>query len=114
MNGKGDKHRVKWSKEYEKNHNRIFGDKMAKNELTKKQQKELQKLTNDIIGEAKNVKSDYEKNPSEMSGSVVEIHENSPFMNENYKDNRWKYVIHGDVKDGIEAAKKVKKNKKKP
>ena len=87
---------------------------MSEDLLNKKQKEELQSLIDEISDLASDVKKDYEKNPSEMSGSVVEIHENSPFMNENYKDNRWKYVIHGDVKDGIEAAKKVKKNKKKP
>ena len=62
--------------------------------------------------EAKKVKKDYEDNPSEISGSVVSIHENSPFMDENYKNDRWKHVIHGTVEDGIEAVKKVKKDKK--
>ena len=28
MNGKGDKQRVRWSKEYEENYNNIFGEKM--------------------------------------------------------------------------------------
>ena len=28
MNGKGDKYRVKWSKDYESNYNKIFGEKM--------------------------------------------------------------------------------------
>ena len=29
MNGKGDKYRVKWSKKYEENYNKIFGEKMS-------------------------------------------------------------------------------------
>ncbi len=82
------------------------------NKLTKKEQQELDRLIKEITEEAKSVVKDYADNPSELSGSVVAIHENSPFMDENYEDDKWKYVIHGDVKDAIEAVKKVKKNKK--
>ena len=82
------------------------------NKLTKKEQQELEKLIKEITEDAKDVMEDYKENPSEMSGSSVHIHENSPFMNENYKDNKWKHVIHGTIEDGIEAIKKVKKDKK--
>jgi len=87
---------------------------MSKDLLTKKQKKELEQLMEDIIFDAKEVRLDYEGNPSEMSGSVVSIHENSPFLNETYDGDKWKYVIHGGVEDGIEAVKKIKKDKKKP
>ena len=40
------------------------------NELTKEQLEELKKLAEDILVEAKNVKEDYNKNPSDVSGSV--------------------------------------------
>ena len=81
-------------------------------ELNKKHREELQKLVDELINDAKSVVDDYKKTPSEISGSVIAIHENSPFMEEMYKKDRWKHVIHGDVKDGIEAAIKAKKNKK--
>ena len=58
---------------------------MAKNKLTKKQKEELQKLTDDIIQDAKKVRLDYKENPSEMSGSVHHIHENSPFLKEKHE-----------------------------
>ncbi len=48
--------------------------------LTKSQQKELKKLISEIMDEAKNVVDDYKKNPSEMSGSVTQVHENSPYI----------------------------------
>jgi hypothetical protein len=48
--------------------------------MNKKQKKELKKLISEITEEAKNVVDDYKKNPSEMSGSVIEIHENSPYI----------------------------------
>ena len=52
--------------------------------LTKEQQKELQKLTDDMVQEAKKVRLDYEKNPTDMSGSVHHVHENSPFLKEKH------------------------------
>ena len=48
--------------------------------LTKKQKAELQSLIDDITDEAKNVKLDYETNKTDISGSVVHIHEDSPFL----------------------------------
>ena len=48
--------------------------------LKKKQSDELQKLINEITDEAKNVVNDYKDNPSEMSGSITQIHENSPYL----------------------------------
>ena len=53
--------------------------------LNKKQKEELQSLINEISLEAKEVRLDYEKNKSDMSGSVVHVHENSPFLDENEK-----------------------------
>ena len=84
------------------------------NKLTKKQKEELQKLTEELMNLSTEVVEDYELNPSEISGSVIHINENSPFLDETYKDNKWKYVIHGTIEDGIEAVKKVKKINKKP
>ena len=83
------------------------------NKLTKKEQQKLEELVKEITEEAKSVVKDYKDNPSDISGSVVSIHENSPFMDETYKDNKWKHVIHGTIEDGIKAIK-TKKNKKKP
>ena len=48
--------------------------------LTKSQQEELKKLISEITDEAKNVVDDYNKNPSEMSGSITQVHENSPYL----------------------------------
>ena len=58
---------------------------MAKDKLTKKQEKELQELTDKIIQDAKKVRLDYKENPSEMSGSVHHVHENSPFLKEKHE-----------------------------
>ena len=51
-----------------------------KDDLTNKQKNELEKLTNDMVDDAKSMVDDYKKNPSEISGSVVEVNENSPFL----------------------------------
>ena len=48
--------------------------------MNKKQKKELEKLIHEITQEAKNVVDDYTKNPSEMSGSITQVHENSPLI----------------------------------
>tara|TARA_R110000824_G_scaffold60492_3_gene161649 strand:+ start:1948 stop:2175 length:228 start_codon:yes stop_codon:yes gene_type:complete len=48
--------------------------------MNKEQKEELKKLISEITDEAKNVVKDYKNNPSEMSGSVVQVHENSPYI----------------------------------
>lgn len=50
--------------------------------LTKEQQKELEQLSLEIEAEAIQMKLDYEQNPSEESGSVVVIHQESEFLKE--------------------------------
>jgi len=50
--------------------------------LTKEQQQELEQIAAEIEAEAIQMKLDYEKNPSELSGSVVVIHQESKFLNE--------------------------------
>ena len=55
---------------------------MKKNKLTKEQQKELEKLAAEIEAEAIQMKLDYENTPSEESGSVVVIHQESELLDE--------------------------------
>ena len=68
-------------------------------ELTKEQKKELERLQKEIIDEAKKVVNDYVDNPSEISGSVVNIHQNSPYLDSDddgeaqFSGSRWKHVI---------------------
>jgi len=57
------------------------------NKLTKKEQKELDKLIKEITDEAKKVVNDYAKNPSQISGSIIEIHEDSPYLKEKKQKN---------------------------
>ena len=61
--------------------------------------KELERLKKEILDEAKKVVEDYVDNPSDISGSVINIHQNSPFLDsdENYEPafsgSRWRHVI---------------------
>ena len=63
------------------------------------EEKELEKLKKEILEEAKKVVENYVDNPSEISGSVVNIHQNSPFLDTDENDepefsgSRWKHVI---------------------
>ena len=57
-----------------------------KNKLTEEQQKELEILAAEIEAEAIQMKLDYEINPSEMSGSVVVVHQESEFLKEIKED----------------------------
>ena len=51
--------------------------------LTKEQEKELEQIALEIEAEAIQMKLDYEQNPSEESGSLIYIHENAEFLEEN-------------------------------
>ena len=51
-------------------------------ELTEEHQKELEMLATEIEAEAIQMKIDYENNPSEMSGSIVVVHEESEYLDE--------------------------------
>ena len=68
-------------------------------DLTKEQKEELEKLQKEIVDEAKKVVENYVDNPSEISGSTINIHENSPFLDEDEKGepqfsgSRWKHII---------------------
>ena len=75
--------------------------------LTKKQKKELQKLTDEIMNLSTEVVEDYEEIPSELSGSVVQINENSPFLDIVFDGNKWKKVVKNvpEVPENIEEDK---------
>ena len=68
-------------------------------DLTKEEKEELEQLKKEIMDEAKKVVNNYVDSPSDISGSVVNIHENSPFLDEDldgepaFSGSRWKKVI---------------------
>ena len=55
-------------------------------ELTKEQEKELEMMSAEIEAEAIQMRIDYEENPSEESGSVVVIHQESELLKEIKED----------------------------
>jgi len=86
---------------------------MGKELLTKKQKEELQKLTDELLGDAKSVVEDYTKNPSEISGSVIQVNQNSPYLEEHFKGDSWKKVIQGNIDDALDIISKKGLGKKK-
>ena len=60
---------------------------------------QLEKLKKEILDEAKKVVENYVDNPSEISGSTINIHQNSPFLDSDEKGeplfsgSRWTKVI---------------------
>ena len=66
-------------------------------ELNKKQENQLQKMVNDMLDTAAEVAKEYKNlDFSELeviSGSVTQIHEDSPFLDDIFKGERWKKVV---------------------
>ena len=60
-----------------------------------KQKKELNDAWKEIMEDAKKVVEDYAKDPSQISGSVIRIHEDSPFMSDSkaLEGDKWKYAL---------------------
>ena len=83
---------------------------MSNLKLTKKQKEELQRLADEIMNLSTEVVNDYELTPSEISGSIVEINENSPFLDGEFKGDGWKKVIRGSVEEAISMIKNKDKD----
>ena len=62
-------------------------------------QKELERLKKEILDEAKKVVNNYVDNPSDISCSTINIHQNSPYLDTDEDDeplfsgSRWTKVI---------------------
>ena len=82
---------------------------MSKEKLTKEQQKELDKIQEEILDEAKKVVQDYADVPSELSGSAIHIDYDSTFLDEEWEDEKWKSVTKPEfIQDLIKSKKKKK------
>ena len=64
------------------------------------EEKELERLKKEILDEAKKVVDNYVENPSDISGSVINIHQNSPYLDTEkdsdeplFSGSRWTKVI---------------------
>ena len=80
-----------------------------KDKLTSEQEKELIMLAAEIEAEAIAMKMDYETNPSEESGSVVYIHQESSLL----EDENEELSTVGIASSTKLLAKEIKKQKKK-
>ena len=80
-----------------------------KDKLTPEQEKELILLAAEIEAEAIAMKMDYDKNPSEESGSVVYVNEKSTLLDDENEELGHKAL----VSSSQILAKEVKKQKKK-
>ena len=77
--------------------------------LTPEQEKELAKIAAEIEAEAIRMKMDYDKNPSQESGSVVFVNEQSTLL----EDEKEELGHQALVSSSQTLAKEIKKQKKK-
>ena len=107
-----------------------MGQDKYSDELTPSQIKELEEIMGELTDTAKEVEEDFEKNPTDLnSGSYVQIHHESPFLDADDDDNprfdgdRWKSALKQGlpippknkdipVKKSKKSSKKSKKDKK--
>ena len=65
--------------------------------LTKAQEKKLDRIVKDMLEIASNVVEEYDdldlSELSELSSSITQINENSPFLDEIFEGDSWKKVI---------------------
>tara|TARA_Y100000401_G_C8221831_1_gene173712 strand:- start:258 stop:596 length:339 start_codon:yes stop_codon:yes gene_type:complete len=73
-------------------------------ELSQEAQKELSKITQELLGLAKQVKEEFgeddnmnmdefDEQMNEMSASITQIHQDSPYLDEMFEGDAWKKVI---------------------
>lgn len=86
-----------------------MSDKMQKKEI----QKELDEIQKQMIEEAKLVRKDFEKTPSDKNVTDVNIDFDSPYLDENLTGEQWKQVIKPQYMDKFNAWLEQEKKKKK-
>ena len=59
----------------------------------KEAKKELDLIISEITELAKSVADDFRENPTDISGSTIQIHEESPYVDEYVPDQGWNKVI---------------------
>ena len=60
--------------------------------------KELDPIVAELAELAKSVVEDFKENPTDISGSTIQVHEDSPYMNENLPDKGWNRVLTKSIK----------------
>ena len=64
-----------------------------KNKEQEKMQKELEPFLLELTELATSVVEDFKENPTDISGSTIHIHEDSPYVDERFPDKGWHRVI---------------------
>ena len=81
--------------------------------LTKEQEKKLRSMAEEMFDIAANVVEEYEdldfSDLSELSGSITQINEYSPFLDEIFEGESWKRVIK-NISPFLSTPKKDKKD----
>jgi TRAP-type C4-dicarboxylate transport system substrate-binding protein len=78
-------------------------------ELTKDQQKELQKLATEMEADAIQMRMDYEENPQpEMEGMVIEVHQDSILLEDESRKLDSEVVVELKHKESKDAKNKEK------
>jgi len=85
--------------------------------LTDKQKNEIDKelidLQKQMVEEAKKVREDFKKNPSDENVTDISVDFDSPYLDEELKDDQWKKVVKPQYMDKFTNwLKSEKKNKK--
>ena len=91
-----------------------MSSKDAYEKMSEKEKKELDELMKEMIEEAKKVRQDFKDNPSDENVSDISIDFDSPYLDEQFKDNQWKKIVKPQYMDTFkEWLKEKKKNDKK-
>lgn len=57
---------------------------MSGSKLTEEELAFLKELSDEIVDISRELVMDYKNNPSDLSGSLIQIHQNSPFLKEDW------------------------------
>ena len=66
-----------------------------------KMKKKLKEMAEEMAEEASKVVDGYKENPSDASGSYVNVHESSPYLKEEFTGDSWKKIIYSSDMDKL-------------
>ena len=81
--------------------------------LSKEQRKELEELQKQMIDEAKKIRKDFSNNPSDEGTTDISVDFDSPYLDEEFKDDQWKKVVKPQYMDKFKNWLEEEKKKKK-
>ena len=75
--------------------------------------KELEELQKQMIEEGKKVRQDFKDNPSDENVTDISVDFDSPYLDEQFKDDQWKKVVKPQYMDTFKEWLKKEKEKEK-